>query len=76
MKLNSLLFLYSIGAFTQLFFQVSECIHLSSYSLSSNGTISHEQKYQEIKKYLTKNATDNSTELNEEVSFSLSDYHI
>lgn len=73
MKINLLLFLYSIGTFAHIFFQVSECIHINSLSLSSNTTIPNEQKYKEIKKHLTKIVTNNSTELNEEVRFKLND---
>ncbi|KAJ1611045.1 hypothetical protein OJ252_1688 [Cryptosporidium canis] len=67
MKLNLLLFLCLIWTFTQLIFQVSECIHLDSNSLLSNGTLSHEQVLREIREHLKTNSTVNSTELSEEV---------
>ncbi|KAH8583015.1 uncharacterized protein ELE39_003543 [Cryptosporidium sp. chipmunk genotype I] len=69
MRINlSLFFLWFIVTFTQIFFQISECIQINTFNLSSNGTISHEQKLKEIKEHLIKNITNNSTELNEEAS--------
>ncbi|KAL5368893.1 hypothetical protein CPHLJ_4g65 [Cryptosporidium parvum] len=68
MKLNlSLFFFWLIGTFTLIFFQTSECIQINSINLSSNRTISHNQKLEEIKEHLITNATNNSTEINEEV---------
>ncbi|TRY51950.1 Uncharacterized protein CTYZ_00001766 [Cryptosporidium tyzzeri] len=68
MKLNlSLFFFCLIGTFTLIFFQTSECIQINSINLSSNRTISHDQKLEEIKEHLITNATNNSTEINEEV---------
>lgn len=70
MKLNlSLFFFCLIGTFTLIFFQTSECIQINSINLSSNRTISHDQKLEEIKEHLITNATNNSTEINEEVRF-------
>ncbi|KAK9173293.1 putative integral membrane protein [Cryptosporidium meleagridis] len=68
MKLNLSLFLFClIGTFTLIFFQTSECIQINSISLSYNKTIPHDQKLVDIKEHLLKNATNNSTEINEEV---------
>lgn len=75
MKLNLLLFLFwFIETFAVSFFQISECIHINAFSLSSNGTVTHDQKLKEIKEHLITNITSNSTELNEEVSFKFNNH--